>query len=138
MMSAYLHVLRRGLFSLAVLGVIGAETILAARVSPVDETVPPCGACSSGFHMRCVRLHRLPRRWRHRLPRRLQLEGRLKADAEMAAKRASGVVEVGNKIEDLPASQNDDRIRWRPFTASTPTTSCHDTRLAKCPGCCKS
>ena len=42
-------------------------------------------------------------------------EGRLKADAEMAAKRASGVVEVGNKIEVLPASQNDDRIRWATF-----------------------
>src|SRR5262245_33206712 len=42
-------------------------------------------------------------------------EGRLKADAEMAAKRASGVVEVANKIEVLPASQNDDRIRWTTF-----------------------
>ena len=42
-------------------------------------------------------------------------EGRLKADAEMAAKRASGVVEVANKIEVLPASHNDDRIRWATF-----------------------
>jgi hypothetical protein len=42
-------------------------------------------------------------------------EGRLKADAEMAAKRASGVIEVGNKIEVLPTSQNDDRIRWATF-----------------------
>ena len=42
-------------------------------------------------------------------------EGRLKADAEMAAKRASGVDEVANKIEALPASQNDDRIRWATF-----------------------
>jgi len=42
-------------------------------------------------------------------------EGRLKADAEMAAKRATGVVEVGNKIEVLPTSQNDDRIRWATF-----------------------
>jgi hypothetical protein len=30
----------------------------------------------------------------------------------MAVKRASGVVEVANRIEVLPASQNDDRIRW--------------------------
>jgi osmotically-inducible protein OsmY len=42
-------------------------------------------------------------------------EGRLKADAEMAARRASGVVEVANKIEVLPASQDDDRIRWATF-----------------------
>src|SRR5262245_32655609 len=42
-------------------------------------------------------------------------EGRLKADAEMAAKRASGVLEVGNKIEVLPTSQNDDRIRWATY-----------------------
>jgi osmotically-inducible protein OsmY len=42
-------------------------------------------------------------------------EGRLKADAEMAAKRASGVDEVGNKIEVLPTSSNDDRIRWATF-----------------------
>jgi hyperosmotically inducible protein len=42
-------------------------------------------------------------------------EGRLKADAEMAARRASGVVEVANNIEVLPASPNDDRIRWATF-----------------------
>jgi hypothetical protein len=39
----------------------------------------------------------------------------LKADAEMAVKRASGVVEVANAIEVLPPSQNDDRIRWETF-----------------------
>ena len=39
----------------------------------------------------------------------------LKDDAEMAAKRAAGVVEVANKIEELPASGNDDRIRWATF-----------------------
>ena len=33
----------------------------------------------------------------------------------MAAKRASGVDEVANKIEVLPTSQNDDRIRWATF-----------------------
>lgn len=42
-------------------------------------------------------------------------QGNLKADAEMATKRASGVNEVANKIEALPASQNDDRIRWATF-----------------------
>ena len=39
----------------------------------------------------------------------------LKNDAEMAAKRAIGVVEVANKIEELPASLNDNRIRWATF-----------------------
>jgi osmotically-inducible protein OsmY len=42
-------------------------------------------------------------------------EGRLKRDAETATKRSSGVNEVANKIEVLPASQNDDRIRWETF-----------------------
>jgi hyperosmotically inducible periplasmic protein len=42
-------------------------------------------------------------------------EGRLKSDAEAAAKRAPGVDEVANKIELLPASPNDDRIRWETF-----------------------
>jgi hyperosmotically inducible periplasmic protein len=42
-------------------------------------------------------------------------QGGLKDDAEKAVKRASGVDEVANKIEVLPASQNDDRIRWATF-----------------------
>lgn len=42
-------------------------------------------------------------------------DGRLKADAEMAVKRARGVDEVANKIDVLPTSQNDDRIRWATF-----------------------
>ena len=39
----------------------------------------------------------------------------VRSDAEMAAKRSLGVVEVANKIEQLPASLNDDRIRWATF-----------------------
>lgn len=42
-------------------------------------------------------------------------QGNLKKDAEMAAKRSSGVDEVADKIEVLPASINDDRIRWATF-----------------------
>src|SRR3954466_2651520 len=42
-------------------------------------------------------------------------EGRLKHDAEAATRRASGVDEVANKIEVLPASPSDDRIRWATF-----------------------
>jgi osmotically-inducible protein OsmY len=41
--------------------------------------------------------------------------GDLKNDAAQAVKRVSGVDEVANKIEVLPTSQNDDRIRWATF-----------------------
>ena len=115
-MSAYLHMLRRSLISLAVLGAIGGQTSGVAQSVTADETV------------------RSVRRMLERLPyygvfdyivfrvdggtvylAGYSFEGRLKADAEMAAKRASGVVEVANKIEVLPASPNDDRIRWATF-----------------------
>ena len=42
-------------------------------------------------------------------------EPKLKAGAELAARRASGVIEVANRIEVLPASLEDDRIRWATF-----------------------
>src|SRR5689334_10307560 len=42
-------------------------------------------------------------------------QGSLKKDAEMAAKQAPGVSEVLNKIEVLPASIEDDRIRWATY-----------------------
>ena len=42
-------------------------------------------------------------------------QGNLKADATRAVKRVSGVDEVANSIAVLPASQNDDRIRWTTF-----------------------
>lgn len=42
-------------------------------------------------------------------------EGNLKSAAEMAARRSAGVTEVANKIELLPSSPNDDRIRWATF-----------------------
>jgi hyperosmotically inducible periplasmic protein len=41
--------------------------------------------------------------------------GSLKTDAEMAVNRASGVDTVVNKIQLLPASPNDDRIRWATY-----------------------
>jgi hyperosmotically inducible protein len=43
--------------------------------------------------------------------------GALKRDAERAVKRASGVDVVNNKIEELPASQNDDELRWKTYYA---------------------
>ena len=42
-------------------------------------------------------------------------QGNLKSDATRAVKRVSGVDEVANSIALLPASQNDDRIRWQTF-----------------------
>src|SRR4029450_3657133 len=42
-------------------------------------------------------------------------QGNLKSDAARAVKRLSGVDEVANQITVLPASPNDDRIRWATF-----------------------
>jgi hypothetical protein len=39
----------------------------------------------------------------------------LKSDAANAVKRVPRVDEVVDKIEELPVSQNDDRIRWATF-----------------------
>ena len=115
-MNASIHVLRNGLLSLALLGTISGPTSVAGQSVSSEETV------------------RSVRRMLERLPyygvfdyivfrvdrgtvylAGYSFEGRLRADAEMAAKRASGVDEVANKIEALPASQNDDRIRWATF-----------------------
>jgi osmotically-inducible protein OsmY len=41
--------------------------------------------------------------------------GSLRSAAEAATRRTSGVDEVANRVELLPASQNDDRIRWATF-----------------------
>ena len=115
-MSVYLHALRQSLVTLALLGASGVQAdVRMQSVSPEDTA-------------RSVRqvLERLPYYGVFdyivfRVDRGVvylagySSEGRLKADAEMAVKRASGVVEVANKIEVLPASQNDDRIRWATF-----------------------
>ncbi len=42
-------------------------------------------------------------------------QGGLKSHADRAVKRVRGVDEVDNKIEQLPNSINDDRIRWATF-----------------------
>jgi hyperosmotically inducible periplasmic protein len=39
----------------------------------------------------------------------------LKSDAAAAVRQVPGVDEIGNRIEMLPASRNDDRIRWLTF-----------------------
>ena len=41
--------------------------------------------------------------------------GSLRQAAESATRRVSGVDEIANRVELLPASQNDDRIRWATF-----------------------
>jgi hyperosmotically inducible protein len=43
--------------------------------------------------------------------------GTLKHDATRAAKRASGVDQVIDKVEELPTSQNDDELRWKTYYA---------------------
>jgi osmotically-inducible protein OsmY len=115
-MNTYIHVLRTGLIGLALMGTIGGATGAEGQSVTSDETV------------------RSVRRMLERLPyygvfdyivfrvdrgtvylAGYSFEGRLKADAEVAVKRATGVDEVANKIEVLPASQNDDRIRWATY-----------------------
>jgi hyperosmotically inducible protein len=43
--------------------------------------------------------------------------GGLKKDAERAVKRASGVDQVINQIEELPVSPADDELRWKTYYA---------------------
>jgi len=115
-MNAYIHVLRTGLLGLALLGSVRGPTSAAAQSFTREETVRSVGRM----------LERLPYYgvFDYIVFRvdggtvylaGYSFEGRLKTDAEMAAKRANGVNEVANKIEVLPASQNDDRIRWATF-----------------------
>jgi hyperosmotically inducible periplasmic protein len=115
-MNAYIHVLHSGLVGLALMGAVSGATNAGAQSVTSEETVRSVGRM----------LERLPYygvfdfivfsvdRGTVTLGG-YSYQGNLKADAEMAAKRASGVDEVANKIELLPASQNDDRIRWATF-----------------------
>ena len=116
MMNARIDALRTALVSLSLLGTMaGAVSISAQTVTPEETT-------------RQVqrKLERLPYYgvfdyMVFRIDRGTvylggySFDGRLKADAEMAVKRASGVDEVSNRIEVLPVSPNDDRIRWATF-----------------------
>jgi hyperosmotically inducible periplasmic protein len=115
-MNPYIRALRTGLLGLALLGTMSGATSSAAQSVTPEETVRSVGRM----------LERLPYYGVFdyivfRVDRGTvylagySFEGRLRTDAEMAAKRANGVNEVANKIEVLPASQNDDRIRWATF-----------------------
>jgi osmotically-inducible protein OsmY len=116
MMSSYIRALRVSVVGLALLGALTGVARTSAQSVTSEETV------------------RSVRRMLERLPyygvfdfivfrvdrgtvylSGYSYQGSLKADAEMATKRASGVDEVANKIEVLPTSQNDDRIRWATF-----------------------
>lgn len=115
-MNAYIRGLRVALAGLTLLGTISGPASAGTQSVTEDETV------------------RSVRRMLERLPyygvfdfivfsvdrgtvtlAGYSFDGRLKADAEVAVKRARGVDEVGNKIDVLPTSQNDDRIRWATF-----------------------
>ena len=115
-MNTYSRVLRMSLVTFGMLAAIGSTTNATAQTVTPEETV------------------RSVRKMRERLPyygvfefivfrvdrgavylAGYSFEGRLKMDAEAAIQRASGVHEVANKIEVLPASLNDDRIRWDTF-----------------------
>ena len=122
-MNAYIRMLRTSLVSLALMGTIsGATSVGAQCVTSETPCVTPEETVRSVRRM----LERLPYYGvfdfiAFRVDRGTvylagySYQGNLKADAEMAAKRASGVVEVANKIEVLPTSLNDDRIRWGTF-----------------------
>jgi hyperosmotically inducible periplasmic protein len=111
-MSTYLR-LRIGLIGLAMLGTISDAT--AQTVTPEEtvrsvqrmlERLPYYGVfdfIAFGVNRGTVTLVGYT------------FQPKLKADAEMATKRAVGVDEVSNKIEVLPVSHNDDRIRWATF-----------------------
>src|ERR687893_522007 len=107
-MGAYIRALRIGLIGLALLGTPAGVTRASGQSATPDETV------------------RSVRRMLERLPyygvfdfivfrvdggtvylAGYSFEGRLRKDAEIATKRASGVTEVANRIEVLPASLYD-------------------------------
>jgi hyperosmotically inducible periplasmic protein len=115
-MSPSLQALQQGLVSLAVLGAIGAHaSAQPQRVTPeeTERSVRPMLERLPYYGVFDYLVFRVDRGVVYLAG--YSFEGRLRADAEMAAKRSSGVVEVANKIEVLPASPNDDRIRWATF-----------------------
>ena len=115
-MKDHIYVLRTAVVGLALLATIGTATGASAQtVTPAEtersvrrmlERLPYYGVFD-------YLVFRVDRGTVHLSG--YSFEGRLKADAEMATQRASGVTEVANRIEVLPASQNDDRIRWATF-----------------------
>jgi hyperosmotically inducible protein len=137
-MNTYNRVLRMSLLTFGMLAVISGATNATAQTVTPEETV------------RSVRkmLERLPYYGVFdfivfRVDRGAvylggySFEGRLKMDAEGATKRASGVDEVANKIEVLPASPNDDRIRWETFYRIYTDDFLSGTHLAASSECCR-
>src|SRR5262245_61070744 len=117
MMNGYISGLRAGLIGLALLGTIsGSVTARATQSVNADETIRSVSRMLErlpyygGFDFLVFRIDRGTVYLAG-----YSYEGNLKGDAERAVKRASGVDEVANKIELLPASPIDDRIRWETF-----------------------
>ena len=115
-MSAYIRALRIGLVGLALLATIAAASSVAAQTVTPEETarsVTRMLARLPYYGVFDFIVFRIDRGTVYLAG--YSFEGNLKADAERAAKMASGVDEVANRIEVLPTSQNDDRIRWATF-----------------------
>jgi hyperosmotically inducible protein len=115
-MSAYIRPLRIGLASLALLTTIAPPSSVAAQAVTPEETarsVTRMLARLPYYGVFDFIVFRIDRGTVYLAG--YSFEGNLKADAEGAAKMASGVDEVANRIEVLPTSQNDDRIRWATF-----------------------
>jgi len=115
-MSRYRNWLRRGFVSLTVLGAIGAPAgAQTQRVTSAetDRSVRHALARLPYYGVFDYIVCRVEPGVVHLAG--YSFEGRLKADAEMAVARATGVAEVANKIEVLPASRGDDRVRWATF-----------------------
>jgi hyperosmotically inducible periplasmic protein len=115
-MNAYVHLLRVALVSLTLLGTTSGVTNAEAQTVTSEETVRSVRRMLEGLPYYGVFdyiVFRVDRGTVYLAG--YSFEGRLKGDADMAAKRASGVTEVASTIEVLPASQNDDRIRWATF-----------------------
>jgi hyperosmotically inducible periplasmic protein len=115
-MNAYIDLRRAGLVGLTLLATIGAAAHAGAQSVTSEDTVhsvrrmlerlPYYGVfdfIAFGVDRGAVTLVGYT------------YQGRLKADAEAATKHATGVDEVDNRIEVLPTSLDDDRIRWATF-----------------------
>lgn len=115
-MNLYIRVLRLGLAGLLVLGAFSGATSAGAQGRASEETVRSVQRMLERLPYYAVFDYIVFRVDRGAVYLAgYSFEDRLKSDAEMAAKRANGVAEVANKIEVLPTSQNDDRIRWATF-----------------------
>ena len=94
-MNLSIRALRSVLVGLALLGPLtGVPLRLGAECHVRGDSALGAAHARATSVLRRLRLHRVPRRSRHCLSRRLQFRGTSKKDAETATKRASGINEV--------------------------------------------